>query len=83
MASLPKMVILETQDCWIGGYLEQGISYWSQTGHVIYYTAAWAANQPDGGSGDLCIQMNYGESYKWDDITCEKKKAFICEIDQP
>lgn len=46
--------------------------------------AAWGEGEPNGGSGESCIELRYvaptGErELKWNDSVCWVKKRFICE----
>jgi len=56
--------------------------YWSATGSPMEFTD-WSAGQPDNsGNNEHCLQWHQpaGDRRYWNDLNCDIKLRFICEL---
>ena len=63
---------------WLGltDFLDEGVFSWVD-GAVVDYTN-WKNNQPNNGKNNQhCVWIR--PDGEWDDVTCKKTEAFVCE----
>lgn len=73
---------------YIGGTIEgsEGLWYWESSGENISYDINWNDGEPnncyDGHpTPENCLaMMNKTNGYKFNDLFCERKAAFVCEL---
>jgi len=70
---------LSKKRSWIGGSDQDEEGQWKWTDGTAIVYSRWARNEPNGGSSQNCVQMNYGGRGNWDDAGCDGQKPFFCQ----
>lgn len=73
---------------YIGGTIEgsEGVWYWESSGENISYDINWNDGEPNNiydkqPTPENCLAlMNINNGYKFNDLFCERKAAFVCEF---
>ncbi|XP_034722944.1 C-type lectin BML-1-like isoform X19 [Etheostoma cragini] len=68
---------------WIGAYLKQvgRTRKWSWTDGSFGRYINWARGQPDNFLfREGCVEMNYWDWGLWNDVNCNEKKPYVCEV---
>jgi len=57
-----------------------GAFSWTDNSAVFY--GNWAQNEPNGVEGNERCTEVYSPSSEWNDVNCQSKRGFICQIKQ-
>ena len=69
-------------ELWIGGsdLDKEGLWQWSYSKeNVSSAFNGWGPGEPNGGIRENCIHMYSIKKYKWNDVSCSNKYAYLCE----
>ena len=68
-----------TQYFWIGLHdsYSENFFQWSDGSPLDF--SLWASGQPNGGSGENCVRVEWSEGGTWFDMDCEAVHPFICK----
>nr|XP_034311812.1 low affinity immunoglobulin epsilon Fc receptor-like isoform X1 [Crassostrea gigas] len=71
---------IQPSDYWIGisDMIEEGRWIYSSNQNVIQMNG-WAPGEPNGHTGENCVQLRSGVHGKWIDIGCGQNYRIICE----
>ena len=73
-----KDLIPAGQKVWIGLFRDSW--KWSDGSNSSF--RYWLPSQPNDGN-ENCVAANFGHSGRWEDWTCDVKKAFVCYKGKP
>eukprot|EP01084_Bolivina_argentea_P115536 205445_1 len=68
-------------NCWIG--LRRPFQKWDDHTKVKEFVN-WSPGEPNNfGQSEDCVEMYSGGDGKWNDVACEAKRYFLCNIERP
>ncbi|CAJ1085707.1 type-2 ice-structuring protein-like [Xyrichtys novacula] len=66
------------QLAWVGGNLAHQVTSWLWSDGTRFTYENWCQGDPQNGSGNNCMQVNYSESKCWNDGNCNEVLPFVC-----
>uniref|UniRef100_A0A8C9R5U0 C-type lectin domain-containing protein n=1 Tax=Scleropages formosus TaxID=113540 RepID=A0A8C9R5U0_SCLFO len=65
-------------EAWLGGTdaILEGTWIWIDS--TLFDFTFWSPGEPNNDGNQNCLQINYGDHKKWDDLNCYKKRPSIC-----
>ncbi|KAK7492750.1 hypothetical protein BaRGS_00016055, partial [Batillaria attramentaria] len=76
-----KQLARQGESAWLGGHDPEsdGSWVWDVSGNSIpLQSGDWLEGQPSGNG--ICLQLWKAHNYTWDDVDCDYKLQFVCEI---
>uniref|UniRef100_A0A3Q1I672 C-type lectin domain-containing protein n=1 Tax=Anabas testudineus TaxID=64144 RepID=A0A3Q1I672_ANATE len=70
---------LSNKNTWIGLTDRDKEGTWKWVDGTPLTVTYWASNQPDNKNGEDCVEILSDQSSKWNDISCEDSRQWICE----
>ncbi|XP_030608957.1 type-2 ice-structuring protein-like [Archocentrus centrarchus] len=78
---LQRLILSATHEekTWIGGSDVKKENYWFWSDGTTFHFNNWCPGEPDNYRGQQhCLQMNYGDSKCWDDLSCYDELPSVC-----
>ncbi|XP_077864570.1 perlucin-like protein, partial [Saccoglossus kowalevskii] len=81
VVSAATNVPAEFDEWWIGlkDRETEGVFRWLDGSEQVY--EYFQGNEPNDDGNQDCIHVRKSNGYKWDDLSCSSKSAFICQYD--
>nr|KAG5703780.1 hypothetical protein BaRGS_009578 [Batillaria attramentaria] len=76
-----KQLARQGESAWLGGHDPEsdGSWVWDVSGNSIpLQSGDWGEGEPSGNG--ICLQLRKAQNYTWDDVDCDYKLQFVCEI---